>query len=222
MSDGGDAFLARWSRRKSQAHAETKPDHACGEGQKQPEATAEAGATAGDPAREPADDQEEIALEDLPPIDSIDASTDLAFWLRQKVPDAWKQAVLSRAWAADPAISQFVGLAENSWDWNVPGGVPGFGPLSPTANMAQLLAQAIGQVAAGSADAIGEAVASEMARAESGSAESQPAMPKKQTNEVPLESVISGPGPAESRADAAKVKEPQIVKRRRGGGALPS
>ena len=131
MSDGGDAFLARWSRRKSQAHAETKPDHACGEGQKQPEATAEAGATAGDPAREPADDQEEIALEDLPPIDSIDASTDLAFWLRQKVPDAWKQAVLSRAWAADPAISQFVGLAENSWDWNVPGGVPGLAPSVP-------------------------------------------------------------------------------------------
>ena len=31
----------------------------------------------------------------------------------------------------DPAIRNYVGLSENSWDFNAPGGVPGFGPLDP-------------------------------------------------------------------------------------------
>ena len=31
----------------------------------------------------------------------------------------------------DPAIRNYVGLSENSWDFNAPGGVPGFGPLNP-------------------------------------------------------------------------------------------
>jgi hypothetical protein len=31
----------------------------------------------------------------------------------------------------DPAIQNYVGLSENSWDFNAPGGVPGFGPLNP-------------------------------------------------------------------------------------------
>jgi hypothetical protein len=31
----------------------------------------------------------------------------------------------------DPAIQNYVGLSENAWDFNTPGGVPGFGPLDP-------------------------------------------------------------------------------------------
>jgi hypothetical protein len=31
----------------------------------------------------------------------------------------------------DPAIQNYVGLSEYSWDFNAPGGVPGFGPLNP-------------------------------------------------------------------------------------------
>jgi hypothetical protein len=31
----------------------------------------------------------------------------------------------------DPAIRNYVGLSENSWDFNAPDGVPGFGPLNP-------------------------------------------------------------------------------------------
>lgn len=31
----------------------------------------------------------------------------------------------------DPAIRNYVGLSEYSWDFNAPGGVPGFGPLNP-------------------------------------------------------------------------------------------
>ena len=39
------------------------------------------------------------------------------------------RAALRRAWAADPAIRDFVGLAENAWDFNDPHAMPGFGPL---------------------------------------------------------------------------------------------
>jgi hypothetical protein len=31
----------------------------------------------------------------------------------------------------DPAIRNYVGLSENAWDFNAPGGVPGFGLLDP-------------------------------------------------------------------------------------------
>ena len=40
------------------------------------------------------------------------------------------RAVLRRAWAADPAVRDFIGLSENSWDFNAPHGVPGFGSLT--------------------------------------------------------------------------------------------
>jgi len=34
-----------------------------------------------------------------------------------------------RAWAADPAIRDFKGLAENAWDFTDPTAMPGFGEL---------------------------------------------------------------------------------------------
>jgi len=39
------------------------------------------------------------------------------------------RAALRRAWAVDPAIGDFIGLSENAWDFNAPGGVSGFGSL---------------------------------------------------------------------------------------------
>jgi hypothetical protein len=38
-----------------------------------------------------------------------------------------------RALLADPAIRNAVGLAENSWDFSTPDGVPGFGPIRVSA-----------------------------------------------------------------------------------------
>jgi hypothetical protein len=40
------------------------------------------------------------------------------------------RAALRRAWSADQAIRDFIGLSENSWDFNAPEGVPGFGSLA--------------------------------------------------------------------------------------------
>jgi len=47
------------------------------------------------------------------------------------VPADLTRAALRRAWSTDPAIRDFIGLSENSWDFNAQDGVPGFGSLTP-------------------------------------------------------------------------------------------
>jgi hypothetical protein len=80
----------------------------------------------------------------LPPLESIAAGTDIRAFLARGVPAELTQAALRRAWAADPAIRDFIGLSENSWDFTAPGGVPGFGPMRPTDNIQELLAHVSG------------------------------------------------------------------------------
>ena len=72
---------------------------------------------------------EPVDLSSLPPIESIDAATDITAFLRKGIPQELRHAALRRAWSADPAIRDFVGLAENAWDFNDPNAMPGFGPL---------------------------------------------------------------------------------------------
>jgi Protein of unknown function (DUF3306) len=81
----------------------------------------------------------------LPSIDSISASTDISGFLQNRVPVELTRAALRQAWASDPAIRDFIGIAENQWDFNDPNAIPGFGPLLETDNMPALLAQALGQ-----------------------------------------------------------------------------
>ena len=66
----------------------------------------------------------------LPPIESISGSTDIRSFLLSGVPAALTQAALRRAWTTDPAICNFIGIAENQWDFTDPTGIPGFGPLT--------------------------------------------------------------------------------------------
>jgi len=118
MSD--EEFLARWSRRKREAEAAvgapppTEPSEAPTPA---PPGTAETLADA------------EVDLSSLPPIESITGGTDITAFLRKGIPPELSRAALRRAWAADPAIRDFVGLAENAWDFNDPNAMPGFGPL---------------------------------------------------------------------------------------------
>jgi hypothetical protein len=88
----------------------------------------------------------------LPPIESISAGTDVSAFLRPGVPAELAQAALRRAWVADPAIRDFVGLAENAWDFNAPGGVPGFGPLRAIDDVERLAAQVMGALPAAASD----------------------------------------------------------------------
>jgi hypothetical protein len=119
-------FLSRWSRRKRdvQAGNATKPSPPSDDRpSRQPGLPAAAGRTA---------PPEEFDLSSLPPLETITATTDITAFLRKGVPLELSRAALRRAWAADPAIRDFVGLAENAWDFNDPNAMPGFGPLDQT------------------------------------------------------------------------------------------
>ena len=80
-------------------------------------------------------------LASLPSIESITAHTDIAAFLQTGVPAELTRLALRRAWAADPAIRDFIGIAENQWDFNDPNAIPGFGPLDPADNVADLVAR---------------------------------------------------------------------------------
>jgi hypothetical protein len=131
MSD--EQFLARWSRRKKEAKA--------GHAEPAPEQAGEARAPAVPGAAEQA--LPETDLSRLPPIESIDAATDITAFLRKGIPQELSRAALRRAWSADPTIRDFVGLAENAWDFNDANAMAGFGPLDYTAEQVDALVRRI-------------------------------------------------------------------------------
>src|SRR5438445_5493584 len=128
MSD--EEFLARWSRRKREARAAVDappPTEPVEKPNPARPATVESPANA------------EVDISSLPSIDSIDAATDITAFLRNGIPQELSRAALRRAWTADPAIRDFIGLAENAWDFNDPNAMPGFGPLDCSAEQLQAL-----------------------------------------------------------------------------------
>ena len=78
----------------------------------------------------------------LPSIEAITANTDIRGFLQSRVPAELTRAALRQTWASDPAIRDFIGIAENQWDFNDPNAIPGFGQEQDCAPA--LLAQALG------------------------------------------------------------------------------
>lgn len=132
-----EEFLARWSRRKRESRADVAPAEPAKPAEPQSEpATPEA-----------IDGESAFDLSSLPSIDEIDAATDITAFLRKGIPQELSRAALRRAWASDPAIRDFVGLAENAWDFNDPTAMPGFGPLDCTSEeLAALVDRIVGGV----------------------------------------------------------------------------
>ena len=91
----------------------------------------------------------EFDLASLPPIESINALTDVTAFLRKGVPAELTRAALRRVWTADPAIRDFVGLAENAWDFTDPAAMPGFGPLESTDEVRRMIARIVDKIGAG-------------------------------------------------------------------------
>jgi hypothetical protein len=135
MSDPKD-FLARWSRRKL-ASADTNDA-----GEKIP-SSAEARKDDASAPAVPAPDAE-FDLSKLPSLESIGANSDITAFLQRGVPAGLTRAALRRAWSADPAIRDFVGLSENSWDFNAPDSIPGFGSLDAS-DVKRIAAQFFGE-----------------------------------------------------------------------------
>jgi hypothetical protein len=84
----------------------------------------------------------------LPSIEAITAETDVRGFLQSRVPAELTRAALRQAWTSDPAIRDFVGIAENQWDFNDPNAIPGFGPLGVTDGQA-ILTQVLGKLERG-------------------------------------------------------------------------
>jgi hypothetical protein len=120
--------LARWSRRKSDARAG------------QPNNPADEPVAAASNVSAPEDDQPPFDPASLPPIEAIDDKTDLRVFLARGVPAELTRAALRRGWSSDPGIRDFVGLSENSWDFNAPEGISGFGSLTDVQRPAHAVA----------------------------------------------------------------------------------
>jgi len=135
-----DDFLKRWSRRKREA-----ADAAKSAPNVEPRAS-EAAPENSSALNEPGEPEAEFDPASLPPIDSITAVSDISAFLRAGVPADLTRAALRRVWTADPAIRDFVGLAENAWDFTDPNAMPGFGPLESTDEVRQMIANLVDKI----------------------------------------------------------------------------
>lgn len=149
-----ESFIARWARRKREATQEVDAEEssaasgAASEDVRPPEEQGdESDVTV---ARRSASEHAEPAFDvtKLPSIESITADSDIRAFLAPGVPPELTRAALRRAWAADPKIRDFVGLAENAWDFNAPGSIAGFGPLEMTEELRRELARMVGRALA--------------------------------------------------------------------------
>jgi hypothetical protein len=131
-------FLKRWSRRKrsSAEGAKAVPESAPVGTEASPHAPEEVIAGA-EPAFDPAT---------LPPIDSITAVSDISAFLQKGVPAELTRAALRHVWTADPAIRDFIGLAENAWDFTDPNAMPGFGPLESSDEVRRMIADLVDRI----------------------------------------------------------------------------
>jgi hypothetical protein len=141
-----DNFILRWARLKRESETAHETDGAANDSPPGPTKAALAGteATAAQPRIEAAA-EEPFDLASLPSIESITANTDVRGFLQSRVPVALTRAALRQAWASDPAIRDFIGIAENQWDFNDPNAIPGFGPLSERDSTTAALAQLFGK-----------------------------------------------------------------------------
>jgi|SRR6476469_366637 uncharacterized protein DUF3306 len=215
MSD--EEFLARWSRRKREAETvvdtpPTRPSEA-----QNPEQSSV--------TEIPAD--AEVDLSSLPPIESITGATDITAFLRKGIPAELSRAALRRAWASDPAIRDFVGLAENAWDFNDPNAMPGFGPLDYSAEQLEaLVGRIVGSVRSAAESATAVAEEQGHRSVDSGRAPARESRP-----DAPADLVVPQDSPTDDSPAASVAVQPEspqtdhddkmLFPRRTHGGALP-
>src|SRR5450432_2699232 len=134
-------FVSRWARLKSESDTEPKTE-LVGHG---PRVVASVGTETPSMQQQNETVDEPFDPASLPSIEAITVDTDIRGFLQSRVPAELTRAALRQAWASDPAIRDFVGIAENQWDFNDANAIPGFGPLLESDNVPGLLAQALGQ-----------------------------------------------------------------------------
>ena len=186
MSDS-ETFLSRWLKLKGQSEAASPP--------------------LDPPSPAPFD------LASLPPLHLIVADTDMQQFMHEAVPEEVTRAALRSAWTADPAVRDFVGIAENQWDFNDHASMPGFGPIEAADYLAtqalQSLADAV-QIAPEDARSVAE---TKCADSETKAADRLPVAPN---HEEVIDEVETVTVAAESESAANNVAAP-----RTHGRAMP-
>jgi hypothetical protein len=140
-----DNFILRWARLKRRSDIERTIEATRIDSAIEPKEPVPAEATTAQPRIDAAAD-EPFDLSSLPSIEAISANTDVRGFLQSRVPSELTRAALRKAWTSDPAIRDFIGVAENQWDFNDPNAIPGFGPLEMTGNETAVLTHALGKL----------------------------------------------------------------------------
>lgn len=205
LPEDDSGFLERWSRRKRTSEREL-----------------DAQPTVGEPIL-PEVSEEEISPEELaalPAPEDITIDTDITPFLKRGVPRALKNAALRSSWLTNPAIRDHKDLAvDYAWDWNVPGGVPGFdGPLS-SKSVADLL-QKMGR---GDPEVAGKHEQSETTTPEAPQNTTEAAVPppaeRGEAHDAQPEAGIAEPAPKMGERHVADLPQQDTPKRH--GGARP-
>jgi hypothetical protein len=211
-------FLSRWARRKQDA--QRRPGDVAFEAKA---GSAEEGTAKEEVAAAPVKpDQQAFDPATLPKVEDLTADSDITDFLRKGVPEELKRLALRRVWSLDPQIRDFVEVAENQYNWNLPDGVPGFGALPAGTDLKALLAQATGMMAA--PVEVAEAAVSVAAPGPSVEAAKVAAIARKPAPEVAAfsESVSPVEPLGEPPEQAPTDDHPlEVARRRRHGGALP-
>lgn len=117
MSGADKGFLSRWSRLKRQPAPAPAP---------------EAAPPVAEPAAAPAPEGKALddLLAQLPRVEDLVPGQSLTAFMQPWVPNGVRNAALQRMWLLDPAIRDYVSPAlDYAYDYNTPGGAPGFGPM---------------------------------------------------------------------------------------------
>jgi hypothetical protein len=221
-------FLKRWSRRKREV---AKEDAA---------ARAPAPEVASQTPDSPGKAETQFDPASLPSIESITALSDVTAFLQAGVPAELTRAALRHVWTADPSIRDFVGLAENAWDFTDPNAMPGFGPLEATDEVRRMIARVVGEIGRAAQSAEEDVVGPQAADAENSSnpnaltlgpaaesdceSDAHEEKPKQKGaqslgDEVLVQSNIENSAPQYDVTEAQE--KPKRFARRTHGGALP-
>jgi len=224
-------FIARWSRRKRESgnDRETEPKTPAAARPAAPDSLDQSeSAPPASPQKPEESADPPFDLASLPPLESIAAGTDIRAFLQSGVPAELAKAALRRAWAADPAIRDFIEIAENQWDFANPASVPGFGVIEPGTDVRKLVSQALGKLEDETASALQAEGAAEPPAGPPGPPDREPDTAPGALGQEGTGLPQTGEAPErtnENRTavqhDAEPVDHGRIPNRRPRGGALP-
>ncbi len=156
--DNDEPFLSRWSRRKrgSAVTPDAVPEPLGQSPATAPDGETTTAATDQAPVAGKNIEEEPLDLSKLPRVEDLTADSNIAAFLDKRVPAVLRNAALGRIWTLDPTIRDFIEVAENQWNWNVPGGAPFYELMEPGTGAGTLMADATSAIARTMGDAVSQ------------------------------------------------------------------